>query len=96
MKMLGAQVRPVRDGSATLKDAMNAAIRDWIAHPDDTYYLLGTGAGPHPYPWLVRELQKVIGEKRGRRSSRRRGGCRTRWWPASAGAPTPSAFSIRS
>lgn len=63
MKMLGAQVRPVRDGSATLKDAMNAAIRDWIAHPDDTYYLLGTGAGPHPYPWLVRELQKVIGEE---------------------------------
>lgn len=63
MKMLGAHVRPVRDGSATLKDAMNAAIRDWIAHPDDTYYLLGTGAGPHPYPWLVRELQKVIGEE---------------------------------
>ncbi|ODA19237.1 tryptophan synthase subunit beta, partial [Achromobacter xylosoxidans] len=63
MKMLGAEVRPVRDGSATLKDAMNAAIRDWIAHPDDTYYLLGTGAGPHPYPWLVRELQKVIGEE---------------------------------
>ncbi|CAB3840408.1 MULTISPECIES: tryptophan synthase subunit beta [Achromobacter] len=63
MEMLGAQVRPVPDGSATLKDAMNAAIRDWIAHPDDTYYLLGTGAGPHPYPWLVRELQKVIGEE---------------------------------
>ncbi|WP_336235067.1 tryptophan synthase subunit beta [Achromobacter dolens] len=63
MEMLGAQVLPVPDGSATLKDAMNAAIRDWIAHPDDTYYLLGTGAGPHPYPWLVRELQKVIGEE---------------------------------
>lgn len=63
MEMLGAQVRPVPDGSATLKDAMNVAIRDWIAHPDDTYYLLGTGAGPHPYPWLVRELQKVIGEE---------------------------------
>lgn len=63
MEMLGAQVLPVPDGSATLKDAMNAAIRDWIAHPEDTYYLLGTGAGPHPYPWLVRELQKVIGEE---------------------------------
>ena len=63
MEMLGAEVRPVPEGSATLKDAMNAAIRDWIAHPDDTYYLLGTGAGPHPYPWLVRELQKVIGEE---------------------------------
>lgn len=63
MEMLGAQVLPVPDGSATLKDAMNAAIRDWIAHPEDTYYLLGTGAGPHPYPWLVRDLQKVIGEE---------------------------------
>lgn len=63
MKMLGAQVRAVPDGGATLKDAMNAAIRDWIAHPDDTYYLLGTGAGPHPYPWIVREFQKVIGEE---------------------------------
>ena len=48
MKMLGAEVRAVPEGGATLKDAMNAAIRDWIAHPDDTYYLLGTGAGPHP------------------------------------------------
>ncbi|MGE8641000.1 MAG: tryptophan synthase subunit beta [Achromobacter sp.] len=63
MKMLGAEVRAVPDGSATLKDAMNAAIRDWIARPDDTYYLLGTGAGPHPYPWMVREFQKVIGEE---------------------------------
>jgi tryptophan synthase beta chain len=63
MKMLGAEVRAVPDGGATLKDAMNAAIRDWIAHPDDTYYLLGTGAGPHPYPWIVREFQKVIGEE---------------------------------
>jgi len=61
MRMLGADVRAVAEGSATLKDAMNAAIRDWIAHPDDTYYLLGTGAGPHPYPWIVREFQKVIG-----------------------------------
>lgn len=63
MKMLGAQVRAVPEGSATLKDAMNAAIRDWIAHPGGTYYLLGTGAGPHPYPWIVREFQKVIGEE---------------------------------
>ena len=63
MKMLGAEVRAVPDGSATLKDAMNAAIRDWIARPDDTYYLLGSGAGPHPYPWMVREFQKVIGEE---------------------------------
>ncbi len=63
MRMLGAEVRAVQAGTATLKDAMNEALRDWIAHPADTYYLLGTGAGPHPYPWLVREFQKVIGEE---------------------------------
>ena len=63
MRMLGAEVRAVRVGSATLKDAMNEALRDWIARPADTYYLLGTCAGPHPYPWLVREFQKVIGEE---------------------------------
>lgn len=61
MRMLGAEVRAVTDGTGTLKDAMNQALRDWIAHPADTYYLLGTCAGPHPYPWLVREFQKVIG-----------------------------------
>jgi len=63
MHMLGAEVRSVDAGNATLKDAMNEAIRDWIANPADTYYLLGTGAGPHPYPWMVREFQKVIGEE---------------------------------
>jgi len=63
MRMLGAEVRAVHAGTATLKDAMNEALRDWIADPADTYYLLGTGAGPHPYPWLVREFQKVIGEE---------------------------------
>ncbi|MGB3433024.1 tryptophan synthase subunit beta [Achromobacter sp.] len=63
MHMLGAEVRAVHAGTATLKDAMNEALRDWIAHPAGTYYLLGTGAGPHPYPWLVREFQKVIGEE---------------------------------
>ena len=63
MRMLGAEVRAVHTGAATLKDAMNEALRDWIANPADTYYLLGTCAGPHPYPWLVREFQKVIGEE---------------------------------
>ncbi|MGY6270898.1 tryptophan synthase subunit beta [Achromobacter denitrificans] len=63
MRMLGAEVRAVSAGSATLKDAMNEALRDWIANSADTYYLLGTCAGPHPYPWLVREFQKVIGEE---------------------------------
>jgi len=61
MELLGAEVRPVSTGSSTLKDAMNEALRDWVASPDETYYLLGSAAGPHPYPTLVRELQSVIG-----------------------------------
>jgi len=61
MKLLGAEVRPVHLGTATLKDAMNEALRDWITHVDSTYYLLGTGAGPHPYPRLVRDFQRIIG-----------------------------------
>ena len=61
MKLLGAEVRPVTSGTATLKDAMNEALRDWVAHVDDTYYLIGTVAGPHPYPSMVRDFQSVIG-----------------------------------
>jgi tryptophan synthase beta chain len=61
MKLLGAEVRSVKKGRGTLKDAMNEALRDWIRHVDTTYYLLGTGAGPHPYPTMVREFQKIIG-----------------------------------
>ncbi|MBV7307176.1 MULTISPECIES: tryptophan synthase subunit beta [Acinetobacter] len=61
MKLLGAEVRSVQKGRGTLKDAMNEALRDWIRHVDTTYYLLGTGAGPHPYPIMVREFQKIIG-----------------------------------
>ena len=63
MKLLGAEVRSVTKGNATLKDAMNEALRDWISHAEDTYYLLGTGAGPHPYPMIVREFQKIIGKE---------------------------------
>jgi tryptophan synthase beta chain len=63
MKLLGAEVRPVTAGSRTLKDAMNEAIRDWVTNVRTTYYCLGSAAGPHPYPFLVRELQKVIGEE---------------------------------
>src|SRR5579872_6755020 len=59
MKMLGAEVRPVTSGTATLKDAMNEALRDWVANVDDTYYLIGTVAGPHPYPAMVRDFQTV-------------------------------------
>lgn len=63
MKLLGATVVPVTSGSRTLKDAMNEAIRDWITNVDDTFYVLGTVAGPHPYPEMVREFQKIIGEE---------------------------------
>jgi tryptophan synthase beta chain len=61
MKLLGAEVRPVTSGHGTLKDAMNEALRDWVTNVEDTYYLIGTAAGPHPYPELVREFQSVIG-----------------------------------
>ncbi|MEJ2900717.1 tryptophan synthase subunit beta [Acinetobacter sp. NS-4] len=61
MKLLGAELKGVKKGRGTLKDAMNEALRDWISNVDTTYYLLGTGAGPHPYPTIVREFQKIIG-----------------------------------
>jgi tryptophan synthase beta chain len=61
MKLLGAEVRPVTSGAATLKDAMNEALRDWVANVEDTYYLIGSAAGPHPYPAMVRDFQTVIG-----------------------------------
>ncbi len=63
MKLLGAEVRPVTSGAGTLKDAMNEALRNWVATVDDTYYLIGTVAGPHPYPEMVREFQSVIGKE---------------------------------
>ncbi len=61
MNMLGAEVRPVTSGAATLKDAMNEAMRDWVTNVDDTYYIIGSAAGPHPYPVMVRDFQRVIG-----------------------------------
>jgi tryptophan synthase beta chain len=63
MRLLGAEVRPVDAGSRTLKDAINEAIRDWVTHVDDTYYLLGSALGPHPYPRIVRDFQRVIGDE---------------------------------
>jgi tryptophan synthase beta chain len=63
MKLLGAELRPVTSGSATLKDAMNEALRDWVTNVETTYYLIGTAAGPHPYPELVRDFQSVIGQE---------------------------------
>jgi tryptophan synthase beta chain len=63
MKLLGADVVSVTSGAGTLKDAMNEAMRDWVANVEDTYYLIGTVAGPHPYPMMVRDFQSVIGEE---------------------------------
>ena len=63
MRLLGAEVRPVTSGSRTLKDAINEALRDWVSNPLDTFYIIGTVAGPHPYPAMVRDFQAVIGEE---------------------------------
>ncbi|MEO6340650.1 MAG: tryptophan synthase subunit beta [Caulobacteraceae bacterium] len=63
MNLLGAEVRPVTSGAATLKDAMNEALRDWVTNVHDTYYLIGSAAGPHPYPAMVRDFQAVIGKE---------------------------------
>ena len=63
MKLLGAEVRPVHSGSKTLKDAVNDAMRAWLAEVEDTYYMLGSVMGPHPYPWMVREFQQILGDE---------------------------------
>ena len=61
MKLLGAEIKPVKSGTATLKDAMNEALRDWVSNVSDTFYVIGTAAGPHPYPMMVRDFQSIIG-----------------------------------
>ena len=63
MKLLGAEIVPVTSGTGTLKDAMNEALRDWVTNVDDTFYLIGTVAGPHPYPAMVRDFQSIIGKE---------------------------------
>ena len=63
MKLLGAKVNPVSSGTRTLKDALNEAMRDWVTNVGDTHYIIGTAAGPHPYPYMVREFQRVIGDE---------------------------------
>ncbi|WP_028079004.1 tryptophan synthase subunit beta [Solimonas soli] len=73
MKLLGAEVRPVHSGTKTLKDAMNEALRDWVTNVDDTFYVIGTVAGPHPYPMLVRDFQSVIGREVIEQSARKFG-----------------------
>src|SRR5260370_2993882 len=67
MQALGAQVRPVTTGSNPLKDAMNEALRDWVTNVSDTFYCIGTVAGPHPYPMMVRDFQSVMGNQTGER-----------------------------
>ncbi|XRG84840.1 tryptophan synthase subunit beta [Salinisphaera sp. SPP-AMP-43] len=73
MRLLGAEVRPVESGSKTLKDAMNEALRDWVANVDDTFYIIGTVAGPAPYPAMVRDFQAVIGRESRRQMMERNG-----------------------
>ena len=63
MELMGAEVRAVKSGSRTLKDAVTAAMQDWIANVDDTYYILGSVVGPHPYPEIIRDFQAVVGEE---------------------------------
>ena len=63
MRLLGAEVRPVTSGSKTLKDALNEAMRDWVSNVDDTFYIIGTVAGPHPYPLMVRDFNAVVGRE---------------------------------
>ena len=74
MKLLGAEVVPVTSGSRTLKDALNEAMRDWVTNVDDTHYIIGTVAGPHPYPMIVRDFQAVIGREAKEQFGKRQGG----------------------
>lgn len=84
MKLLGAEVIPVTSGTGTLKDAMNEALRDWVTNVDDTFYIIGTVAGPHPYPAMVRDFQAVIGHETRAQMLENRAVCRTpgglHWW----------------
>jgi tryptophan synthase beta chain len=96
MRLLGAEVVPVKSGTRTLKDAMNEALRDWVANVEDTFYIIGTVAGPHPYPTMVRDFQSVIGEEAKQQHHEAEGRLPTRWSPASAAAPMRWACSIPS
>jgi len=82
MKLLGAEVHPVTSGAETLKDAMNEALRDWVANVHDTFYIIGTAAGPHPYPELVRDFQSVIGTEAREQIQKAEGRLRSSTMPA--------------
>ena len=96
MQHAGREVVPVSAGSRTLKDAMNEAIRDWVTNVEDTHYIIGSAAGPHPYPMLVRDFQAVIGREARAQMLERDGRLPDASSPASAAAPTRSASSTRS
>lgn len=80
MKLLGAEVHAVESGTRTLKDAMNDAMRDWVSYVDETFYIIGTVAGPHPYPMLVRDFQSVIGRETRRQALEKTGKLPDAWW----------------
>ena len=92
----GCHGMPVTSGDRTLRAAIDEAMRDWVSDPTDTFYLLGSALGPHPYPYLVRELQSVVGREARAQILETTGGCPMRCSPASAAAPIPSACSIPS
>ena len=90
MELLGAEVRTVTSGSRTLKDAVNEAMREWVATVETTHYCLGSVMGPHPFPYMVRQFQRVVGEEAQLQCRDLLGaGIPTWWWPASAEARTP-------
>ena len=95
MNLLGATVVPVESGSKTLKDALNEAMRDWVTNVENTFYIIGTVAGPHPYPMMVRDFQSVIGNEclEQMPAARSRPASPTWWSPASAAAATRWASS---
>jgi tryptophan synthase beta chain len=87
MKLLGAEVVPVTSGSRTLKDALNEAMRDWVTNVDNTFYIIGTVAGPHPYPAMVRDFQAIIGRESREQILNMKGACPMPWLPVWAGVP---------
>ena len=91
MELLGAEVRPVDAGSRTLKDAVNEALRDWVATVDTTHYCLGSVMGPHPYPWIVRELQRVVGDEARAQCRALLGGADPDWVVACVGGGSNAA-----
>ena len=96
MKLLGAEVHPVYSGSQTLKDATNEAIRDWVTNVDDTFYIIGSVVGPHPYPMMVRNFQKIMGKKPGNRYWTKKESCLIMFWHVWGAALMPWEYFTHS